>query len=157
MQPAMEKLSQRTGETINLAAPAGPDILNVAELPSTYILSCSGGWIGRRTKPHAVANGKVLLAYDAIPVPVDLERYTECTITSLGALHQELAAVRRNGYATAVAELEEGLVAVASPVFDAGGACVAALSVSGPSFRMPPEKLAELGRLCAAHGGRAGS
>jgi DNA-binding IclR family transcriptional regulator len=110
----------------------------VAELPSTYILSCSGGWIGRRTKPHAVANGKVLLAYGAIPMPVHLERYTEHTITAADALDRELAAVRGNGYATAVAELEDGLVAVASPVFDAGGACVAALSVSGPSFRMPP-------------------
>ena len=62
MQPAMEKLSQRTGETVNLAVPDGGDVLNVAEVPSTYILSCSGGWIGRRTRPHAVANGKVLLA-----------------------------------------------------------------------------------------------
>jgi IclR family transcriptional regulator, acetate operon repressor len=150
MQPAMEKLSQRTGETINLAVPAGPDILNVAELPSTYILSCSGGWIGRRTKPHAVANGKVLLAYGAIPVPVHLERYTEHTITSVGVLHEELAAIRRDGYAKAVAELEDGLVAIASPVFDAGGACIGALSVSGPSYRMPPEKLDELGRLCAS-------
>jgi DNA-binding IclR family transcriptional regulator len=83
-------------------------------------------------------------------VPVHLERYTEHTITTADALDRELATVRGNGYATAVAELEEGLVAVASPVFDAGGACVAALSVSGPSFRMPPEKLAELGRLCAS-------
>jgi IclR family acetate operon transcriptional repressor len=149
MQPAMEKLSKHTGETINLAIPAGPDVLNVAELPSTFILSCSGGWIGRRTKPHAVANGKVLLAYGAIPVPAALERYTEHTITSPGALSEELAAVRTDGFAKAVSELEEGLVAVASPVFDAGGACVAALSVSGPSFRMPPEKLDELGRLCA--------
>jgi hypothetical protein len=72
MQPAMEKLSQLTGETINLAIPAGPDILNVAEVPSTYILSSSGGWIGRRTKPHAVANGKVLLAFGAIPAPATL-------------------------------------------------------------------------------------
>jgi len=149
MQPAMEKLSQHTGETINLAIPAGPDVLNVAELPSTFILSCSGGWIGRRTKPHAVANGKVLLAYGTIPVPAALERYTEHTITSPGALSEELAAVRTDGFAKAVSELEEGLVAVASPVFDAAGACVAALSVSGPSFRMPPEKLDELGRLCA--------
>ena len=150
MQPAMEKLSQRTGETINLAVPAGPDILNVAEVPSTYILSCSGGWIGRRTKPHAVANGKVLLAYGAIPASRHLERYTEHTITTIAALNEELAAVRRDGYAKAVAELEDGLVAVASPVFDARGACVAALSVSGPSYRMPPETLDELGRLCAA-------
>ena len=69
MQPAMEKLSQRTGETVNLAVPDGGDVLNVAEMPSTYILSCSGGWIGRRTRPHAVANGKVLMAYGALSPP----------------------------------------------------------------------------------------
>lgn len=149
MQPAMEKLSRHTGETVNLAVPDGADILNVAELPSTYILSCSGGWTGRRTKPHAVANGKVLLAYGAIAVPSQLEQYTEHTIITQGALRDELAAVRRDGYATATAELEDGLVAVAAPVFDGTGACVAALSVSGPAYRMPPERLDELGKLCA--------
>lgn len=149
MQAAMDKLSRHTGETINLAVPAGTDILNVAEVPSTFILSCTGGWTGRRTKPHAVANGKVLLAHGAIPLPRQLERYTEHTITTREALAAELEAVRRDGYATAAAELEEGLVAVASPVFDAGGTCVAALSISGPAYRMPPENLPELGRLCA--------
>ncbi len=149
MQPAMDKLSQQTGETVNLAVPDGPGVLNVAEVPSTFILNSSGGWIGRRTTPHAVPNGKVLLAYGAIPLPRELERYTAHTITTRRALTAELSAVRRNGYATAVAELEEGLVAVASPVLDAGGTCVAALSVSGPAFRMRPESLAGLGRLCA--------
>lgn len=150
MQAAMDKLSRHTGETVNLAVPAGADILNVAEVPSTFILSSTGGWTGRRTKPHAAANGKVLLAYRAIPVPRQLDRYTEHTITSREALEAELDAVRGNGYATAIAELEEGLVAVAAPVFDAGGICVAALSVSGPAYRMRPEDLDELGRLCAA-------
>jgi IclR family transcriptional regulator, acetate operon repressor len=149
MQPAMEKLSQLTGETVNLAVPDSGDVLNVAEVASTYILSCSGGWIGRRTKPHAVANGKVLLACGAIPVPGTLERYTAQTITDPVALGAELTAVRRNGYATAVDELEDGMVAVAAPVFDGTGACVAALSVSGPGYRMKPETLNELGRLCA--------
>jgi DNA-binding IclR family transcriptional regulator len=152
MQPAMERLSRQTGETVNLAVPDGADILNVAELPSTYILSCSGGWTGRRTKPHAAANGKVLLAYGAIEIPRQLERYTEHTITTQAALRAELAAVRRNGYATATAELEDGLVAAAAPVFDGTGACVAALSISGPANRMPPERLAELGKLCAESG-----
>ncbi|MBO0807783.1 MAG: helix-turn-helix domain-containing protein, partial [Actinobacteria bacterium] len=69
LQPAMDKLSQQTGETVNLAVPAGQDVLNVAEVSSTYILNSSGGWIGRRTTPHAVANGKVLLAYGAITMP----------------------------------------------------------------------------------------
>jgi DNA-binding IclR family transcriptional regulator len=147
---AMEKLSAHTGETVNLAVPDGGQILNVAEIPSTFILSCSSGWTGRRTEPHAVANGKVLLAHGLLPVPQVLERYTRYTITSDAALHDELAAVRRDGYATAVGELEEGLVAVAAPVFDATGACVAALSVSGPASRMPPESLAALGQMCAA-------
>jgi IclR family transcriptional regulator, acetate operon repressor len=150
MQPAMEKLSQRTGETVNLAVPDGGDVLNVAEVPSTYILSSSGGWIGRRTRPHAVANGKVLLAYGALTTPRVLERYTPQTITSLDALAAELAAVRRDGYATAVAELEEGLIAVAAPVFGPAGSCVAALSITGPEYRMPPETLEPLGRLCAS-------
>lgn len=150
MQPAMDALAQQTGETVNLAVPDGPDVLNVAEVPSCYILSCSGGWIGRRTTPHAVANGKVLMAYGVVPVPATLERYTPRTITEPDALQAELATVRRRGYASAVAELEEGLVAVAAPVLDATGACVAALSVSGPAYRMKPETLAGLGRLCAA-------
>jgi len=149
MQPGMEKVSQQTGETVNLAVPDGTDVLNVAEVPSTYILSCSGGWIGRRTRPHAVANGKVLLAYGALPLPETLERYTPRTITTLDELATELDQVRKDGYATAVAELEEGLVAVAVPVFDPAGTCVAALSVSGPEFRMLPETLAGLGKLCA--------
>lgn len=150
MQPAMDKLARQTGETINLAIPDGSGILNVAEIPSSYVLGCSGGWTGRRTSPHAVANGKVLLAYGAIPVPDRLDRYTEHTITSPATLARELAKVRSTGYATAVAELEEGLVAVAAPVFAPAGTCVAALSVSGPAYRLRPEKLAELGRLCAA-------
>ena len=150
MQPGMEKVSQQTGETVNLAVPDGTDVLNVAEVPSTYILSCSGGWVGRRTRPHAVANGKVLLAYGALPLPGTLERYTPRTITTPAELATELDQVRKDGYATAVAELEEGLVAVAAPVFDPAGTCVAALSVSGPEFRMLPETLDGLGKLCAS-------
>jgi DNA-binding IclR family transcriptional regulator len=150
MRPAMDRLAQETGETVNLAVPDGADVLNIAEVPSAYILNSSGGWIGRRTTPHAVANGKVLMAHGAVAIPRRLERYTAETITARDALEAELTAVRRNGYATAVAELEEGLIAVASPVFDDAGACVAALSVSGPSYRMKPDTLGEVGRLCAA-------
>ena len=58
--------------------------------------------------------------------------------------------MRRNGYATAVAELEEGLVAVAAPVLDGTGACVAASSVSGPAFRMRPESLTNSAALANA-------
>ena len=37
-----------------------------------------------------------------------------------------------------------------APVFDPAGTCVAALSISGPEFRMLPATLDALGRLCAS-------
>jgi DNA-binding IclR family transcriptional regulator len=52
--------------------------------------------------------------------------------------------VRECGYALAVDELEEGLTAVAAPVRNAHGDVVASMSVSGPSFRLPEPRVAEL-------------
>jgi DNA-binding IclR family transcriptional regulator len=57
-------------------------------------------------------------------------------LTSLRALEQELGVVRTRGYATAVDELEVGLTAVAAPVLNVAGECVASLSASGPGFRL---------------------
>ena len=52
--------------------------------------------------------------------------------------------MRREEFATAVDELEPGLAAIAAPVRGAGGQVVAALSISGPTIRMTPERIAEL-------------
>ena len=147
----MERLSRLCGETVNLAVADGDGVLNVEEIPSTFILSFSGGWAGRRTPPHAAANGKVLLAYGALELPVtgELQRFTARTVVSRRRLAAELAEVRRLGYATAIGELEEGLAAVAAPIFDSAGRCVAALSVSGPDSRLDDLELARLGKLAA--------
>lgn len=149
--PAMEKLARLTHETVNLAVPNGENVLHVAELPSTYILASSTGWTGRTTAPHAAANGKVLLAYGALALPLgpELETFTTRTIATVDALGRELEIVRARGYASAVSELEDGLVAVAAPVYDGGGRCVAALSVSGPEFRIRKGDIDRLGRMCA--------
>ena len=150
-RPAMERLSRLSGETVNLAVADGDWVLNVAEIPSTFIVSSSGGWSGRRTAPHAVANGKVLLAFGALSLPeaAPLRRFTSRTVTSRRRLGSELDKVRRQGYALAVGELEDGLAAVAVPAFDPDGRCVAALSVSGPESRLSPAALDRIGRLAA--------
>jgi DNA-binding IclR family transcriptional regulator len=151
-QPAMKRLAELTGETVNLGIVDGEHVLNVAEVPSAFIVSSATGWTGRRTKPHAVANGKVLLAFAGMPLPTTLDRYTDHTITSRNALERELSTVRRRGFAVAVAELEDGLVAVAAPFLDGSGRCIAALSVSGPANRLTPDRLNEVGRLCVEEG-----
>jgi len=52
--------------------------------------------------------------------------------------------IRAQGYATAVDELERGLSALAAPVLGADGVALAALSISGPTFRLTRERIAEL-------------
>ena len=72
-----------------------------------------------------------------------LRRFTPYTVTSLTALADELGRVRRDGYATSFEQLEAGLHAVAVPVFDARGEVVAAISASGPSFRLTRRRAEE--------------
>jgi hypothetical protein len=70
--------------------------------------------------------------------------FTERTIVELEPLLEELARIRRRGYATALGEYEIGLNAVAAPVHDARGAVIAAVDIWGPAFRLTPRRIPEL-------------
>jgi DNA-binding IclR family transcriptional regulator len=69
---------------------------------------------------------------------------TSRTITDEKALLEELERVRQCGYAVDDLENEDGIRCVGAPIFDHQGQPVAALSVSGPAFRMTLERVQEL-------------
>jgi DNA-binding IclR family transcriptional regulator len=146
---AMEHLAERTGETVNLAVLDGERALNVQQVDSAHFVGVTD-WTGRAAPLHATANGKVLIAFGELGLPRELARVTERTITERPALRAELERVRQAGYAVAVEELELGLHAVAAPIFDRFGVCLAALSVSGPAYRLPERRLPQVGELCVA-------
>ncbi len=147
-RPVMERLADETGETVNLAVLDGSEAVNVAQVEGRHIVGV-GSWTGRRTALHCTANGKVLLAFGDAEAPrAPYAAFTAHTITTAAALEQELKTVRSRGYATAVGELEDGLHAVAAPVIDTGGGCRAALSVSGPAYRIPAATIAVYGKRC---------
>jgi DNA-binding IclR family transcriptional regulator len=140
----MAALAEATGETINVAVAGPAGVEHVAQLDSRHYLGTSH-WVGRRVPYHCSANGKVLLAFAAAGATAgELEARTSRTITERARLAAELEGVRREGFATAVDELELGLSAVAAPVLDDSGRAVAALSVSGPTLRLSPRRIAEL-------------
>jgi DNA-binding IclR family transcriptional regulator len=91
---------------------------------------------------HAVSSGQVLLAY-APPTFVQrylgrpMERFTDRTIVSADALLERMRAIRRDGYAWALEEFDEGISSVAAPVADGSGEVVAAVHLHGPSYRFP--------------------
>jgi IclR family acetate operon transcriptional repressor len=140
---ALRQLAEDSGETINLAVPTPLGVDQLVQLDSRHFIG-STNWVGRRLPYHCTANGKVFLAFGAAPMPDELERVTERTITAPEKLARELTAIRARGYATAIDELELGLSALAAPVHGADREVVAALSVSGPTIRLTRRRLARL-------------
>lgn len=136
--PSLDALAQHTGETINLAVPTRLGVEHIAQVDSRHFLG-AGQWLGRQVDFHPSANGKVFLAFGRATLPVaDRDE-------RLAPAHRtELERVRREEFAVAVDELEEGLAAIAAPVRGTRGKVVAALSISGPTMRMTPERIAEL-------------
>lgn len=139
-QSACDALAQDSGETTNLAVLDGDRIVNIAEAigPAGIALRT---WVGQSCPAHATSSGKVLLSGlsdDELRdrLPARLAAFTDGTITARSDLEAQLRTVRDRGWASVHEELEVGLNAVAAPVYDADASVVAALSVSGPSYRM---------------------
>src|SRR5580658_3966777 len=146
-RPVCRALAQEVGETVNIAILSGRDALYLDQVAGPAALS-PHNWAGQRIPLHATSDGKVLLAYlpphEIAEHRTPLPRFTDHTITTGSGLARALAEVRQHGYATAVEELEEGLTAVAAPVRNAEGRVIASISTSGPSFRIPADRIPAL-------------
>jgi IclR family transcriptional regulator, acetate operon repressor len=144
-EPVLGEIGVATNETVTLSVPvAGGLVDNIAQVDAPYILATTN-WVGRFVPLHASSAGKVFLAFRTAELPAGrLEQLTPATITDRGQLEAELGLVRRRGFATLIDELEPGLRAVAVPVTDGRGDVVAAIGVSGPSVRLPRQRLREI-------------
>ncbi len=141
-----EELAADLGETVNIAILDGNVATNISQVRGGAAIS-SHNWVGQRTPLHVTSSGKVLLAFapEALQESIvtgPLERHTPASISDADVLRATLADVRRQGWAQTVEEYELGLNAVAAPIRDHDGRVVAAVSVSGPSYRMTPEVVA---------------
>jgi IclR family acetate operon transcriptional repressor len=150
--PSLDALSECSGETINLAVPAPAGVEHVAQVDSVHFLGV-GQWLGRSVDFHSSANGKVFLAHGRATLPEELTTHTPHTVTDPAQLQAELTQIRRQGYATAVDELEVGLAAIAAPVRGARGDVIAALTISGPSLRLTLERICELAPILIREAG----
>jgi DNA-binding IclR family transcriptional regulator len=149
-RPHLRELAHLSQETVNLSVVTEDDkVINIEGVTSPRMVR-NVGWIGREMPIHAVSGGKVMMAH--LPerrvnqiLARGLPSFTERTITEPEALRRELESIREAGYGIAEEELEIGLSAVAAPIWNREGEIVAIISVSGPSFRLPRERLLELG------------
>ena len=153
-QDVCDGLAAEVGETTNMAVLDGDRIINIVEAigPAEITLRT---WVGQSCPAHATSSGKVLLAgLDGADVrsrcPSALESFTANTVVKIADLQRQLAIVREHGWAFVAEELEVGLNAVAAPVHDADSQVIAALSVSGPSYRLGEDQFEETAKLTIA-------
>ena len=140
----------------------GEEVVHLdAVLPDQLVLT--GSRVGSRLPSHCTALGKALLSGqlgrsgpgeddEEVLSLVDrtLESFTGSTIVDGAKLLEQLRVVQLEGYAVDLEECALGLCCVAAPVRDSSARVVAALSLSGPSVRLPGERLhGEVARMIA--------
>jgi DNA-binding IclR family transcriptional regulator len=146
-RPFMERLAAATSETVHLSVLQGDGIVIVDKLDSPHPVRVDT-YVGLRAPAHCSATGKAILAF--LPptaledlLPRSLTRHTAATIADRAAFERELSEVRRAGWAKNREEWRDGVCAAAVPIFDAGGAVAASLSVTVPTPRFTQSALRE--------------
>lgn len=142
--PFVRELRDLTRETVHVSVLAEGEVLCLMkeEPPRTIKMS---SYIGKRGPLHCTASGKILLAHlsqeerESIIGSKGLPRFTPTTIVEKDELERELERIRRQGFAVDQGEHEEEVHCIAAPIQNYLGEVIAALSVSGPSFRIHAE------------------
>ena len=150
--PHLKRLMEQSGETTNLAVVDDGEAVFVEQVQCRELMRMSTK-LGARAPLHASGVGKAMLAAMAdgavatVLAKRGLVRQTAHTITDRERLAAELVATRKRGYAIDDEEHADGLRCVAAAIWDENGEAWAAISLAGPTSRITPGRLDELGRL----------
>ncbi len=149
VQPLLDRLSDTLGESSSVSILDGDEIVYVARAAQRKVMSIAL-MPGSRLPAFCTSMGRVMLA--ALPVPdaqallesADRLSRTRFTKTDIGALMDELSAVREQGFALIDQEVELGLRSIAVPLLNARRQVVAALNIGVSATQ---DELEELKRL----------
>jgi IclR family pca regulon transcriptional regulator len=158
-EPHLERLVAEVRESSSLCVLDGDDIVYVARVPTSRIMTVSIS-VGTRFPAYATSMGRVLLAalpdeeLDKYLGRAEFQRLTSRTVGTAAALRAELAKVRGQGWALVDQELEDGLRSIAAPVRNRAGRVVGAVNLSAHASRTSLESLRRdlLPHLLAATG-----
>lgn len=133
--PYLERLHQRTGETVHLAALERHHMVILDKIHGSHRVRIPTA-VGTRLPLHSSALGKAALAYSSDDLlekvlTSRLPGITQSTVCAPGLLQKQLERVRRQGWATEAGETINGVGCLAVPVSLADGTLIGALSLAG--------------------------
>lgn len=152
----LQKLARLSGETIHLSimnkdGAAGYEIVYIDKVEGAEAVGLLTQ-VGKSFPAYLTAMGKAILAYlpkdelDEMLARQHFEARTKYTIVNKQELIEHLKIVRALGYAVDNEENRLTARCIGSPIFDATGEVVAAVSISGPAFRMTLKRLKTLSK-----------
>lgn len=144
--PVMRELANEARETLLLAILDGTDVVFIARCDSGRSVTIHGD-VGDRAPSYCTATGKVMLA--ALPLDqlsstiaaMRFRSYSATTITDKDRLLECLHEVRKNGFALANQEYDEGIASIGVPVVGSAGNVVGGLCIAAPSYRTSVSEL----------------
>ncbi len=151
-KPLMIKLSEKTGETINLGILDDTDIICIDKVESKQHLKLDQP-IGSRAKAYHTGLGKAVLAYlsegDRARIFSNhtITLGTSKSLKTVSAIEKDLERVREQGYSVDNGEYITGVACVGAPVFDHNSKVVAGLSIAGPALRINERNIESLAKL----------
>jgi DNA-binding IclR family transcriptional regulator len=150
-RPYLDRLQREISETVFFCMLDDGQVFYIEKIESQQSVR-TGCTVGSRAPAYCTAVGKAMLAelpdaeVNEIIRRWGLKAITPNTITTPSALKAELRAIRVRGYAIDNEEKEPGLRCLSAPVRNDTGKLLAALSVSGPAFRVTKERVPEIGK-----------
>jgi len=138
--PYLEALSKEMNENVYLGVLFEGEVLYEAKKEAIRKISLITH-VGTRAPLHCTSLGKVLIAHlptkerEKILGDKPLKRLTKNTIVDRNALKKEIVKVQKLGYAIDDEEYENEIRCVAAPIRNYQGKVIAAVSISGPSYR----------------------
>jgi len=148
-RPLLRWLTGVSGQSASLVILRGVDVLYVDVAEGSEPLRFYAD-PGSRAPARATASGKAILAYHpelvAAVVRGGMKQITRSTITEPRELRRRLAEIRKTGLSINRGERRDDIAAVAAPVFNALGECVAAVTIAGPQTRFTENDLEDFAR-----------
>ncbi len=150
-EPFLRDLAKGTKETVHMVVMDRDEVVYIEKVefeqnPGGLRMASR---IGLRNPIHSCAVGKVLLAdfsdeaLDHFLRGKNLLRRTENTMTDPVQLREHLKLVKKQGFAIDDEENERGIRCIAAPICNEVGRVVAAISISGPAFRVTKKVIQE--------------
>lgn len=158
-RPDLEELSRLVGESVHLGVLEDAAVLYLDKVESVSAARMYSV-VGTRNPLHSTSLGKAIMALlpeserRMLLSRISFTERTPNTITDRDQLEANLEQVRLQGYAIDDVENEEGIRCVGVPVLGNAGLPIAAISISGPTVRVTPERVHEIAPVLQETGKR---